>query len=82
MASTLYVRPAGSAWVIVEEGHRRGTVRERTKTAAVARARKLVRSRGGGEVRVMNSDGKMTASDAVMPPRSAARSRRAPSRRR
>jgi hypothetical protein len=67
MASNRYVVPnKGGGWEVVKEGHRRGTTRTRTKTEAIAEARKIVRGEGGGEIRIMNRDGKMTDSDTVV----------------
>lgn len=75
MSENRYVKPSRSGWDIVKEGHRRATDRTATKKEAVAQARELTRQAGGGEVRVMNKSGKLTASDTI-PPR-AARPRRA-----
>jgi hypothetical protein len=65
---TRYVRPAttGKGWEIVKEGHRRATARASTKAAAIADARTLVRREGGGEIRVMNRDGKLTDASTVV----------------
>lgn len=52
-------------WDVVKEGHRRATAYADTKSKAVARARDLVRQEGGGEVRVMNSAGKITDARTV-----------------
>jgi hypothetical protein len=66
MAAKRYVVPTKSGgWDIVKEGDRRGTTRAKTKTQAIDRARDIVRREGGGEVRVMNRDGKMTGSATV-----------------
>jgi hypothetical protein len=66
MKNNRYVRPASQGgWEIVKEGHRRGTALETTKARAIVRARELVRSEGGGEVRVMNRTGKLVDSNTV-----------------
>lgn len=75
MASKRYVVPTKGGWDIVKEGHRRGSIRTKTKSQAIDRAREIVRSEGGGEVRVMNRDGKMTDSDSIAGSRTAHRPR-------
>ena len=69
MADKRYVRPAKSGWDVLAEGHRRGTVRTATKKEAEAQARRLVREHGGGEVRVLNAQGKVTKADTVKAPK-------------
>jgi Uncharacterized protein conserved in bacteria (DUF2188) len=65
MATRRYVRPSGGRWTVLEEGHRRGTVKAATKKAAIAKARQAVRDHGGGEVRVLDAAGKMTDTRTV-----------------
>jgi hypothetical protein len=67
MAANRYVRPARGGWDVVKEGHRRGTERARTKAEAIRRAREIARREGGGEIRIMNRQGKVTATDTVAP---------------
>ena len=67
MSTKRYVRQSGSGWDVIEEGHRRGTVRTATKKEAVARARESVRRAGGGEVRIVNVRGKIVEADVVEP---------------
>jgi hypothetical protein len=76
MSARRYVRPSGGGWEVLEGGRRRGTVKTATKSDAIAKARKLVRDQGGGEVRVMNSQGKMTKADTVRASKSKAAGRR------
>jgi hypothetical protein len=69
MATKRYVREVGKGrWQVLQEGHRRSALQTKTKTKAVAKARDIVRSHGGGEVRVMNKVGKIVAADKVAKP--------------
>lgn len=66
MATRRYVRPNPSGgWDVLKEGHRRSVVHADTQAKAVSRARDLVRSEGGGEIRVMNQMGKITEADTI-----------------
>jgi hypothetical protein len=69
MATNQYVQPSKGGWEVVKEGHRRGAVRTATKKDAIAQARTIVRNAGGGQVRVMDSHGKLTSADTVGPSR-------------
>jgi Uncharacterized protein conserved in bacteria (DUF2188) len=69
MPETKYVREnADGAWEVLSRGQVRSTVRAETKDKAVARAKRLLRSRGGGEVRVVNRSGKVVSSARVQRP--------------
>jgi hypothetical protein len=65
--SDRYVLPNAKdgGWDIVKEGHRRATGHARTKNAAVRDARAIVRKEGGGEVRILNRNGKIVDSDTI-----------------
>jgi Uncharacterized protein conserved in bacteria (DUF2188) len=66
MTNTRYVKKAsGKGWDILKEGHRRATAHGATKADAVQAARKLVLQEGGGEIRVLNRTGKVTAESTV-----------------
>ena len=61
-----YVRPrSGGGWDVLKDGHRRATAHADTKEKAIARARELTRRDGGGEVRVLNTTGKIVDSKTV-----------------
>jgi hypothetical protein len=78
MATKSYVRESSDgAWEVLPEGHRRAQVRSDTKEKAVAKAREIVRRRGGGEVRVLNRSGKIVASKTVRKTRAKPLSKRA-----
>jgi hypothetical protein len=53
---------------VLQEGHRRSAVVANTRVEAVKRAREIVRSHGGGEIRVMNKAGKIVTADKVARP--------------
>jgi hypothetical protein len=61
-------------WEIVRAGERLATVFDETKEGAVEKAQEMVRSEGGGEVRVKNDLGKVVELKTVHSP---LRSRRA-----
>ncbi len=66
MATRRYVREnRDGAWEVLREGERRSSVLAPTKKKALARARAIVRNAGGGEIRVVDRLGKITASDKV-----------------
>lgn len=69
--NTYMVKKASGGWDVVRDGDRRATVRTRTKTEAVRRARALTRDAGGGEVLVLGRAGKIADVDTVARPRSA-----------
>jgi len=72
VATKRYVKPNGhGGWDVLKEGHRRATVNYDTQQKAVTRARELARREGGGEIRVMNTMGKVV--DAVTVPKGATR---------
>lgn len=68
--SARYVQPnrKDGCWDVVKPGHRRATTRATTRAEAVKAARKLVRSEGGGEVRVLNEYGKLVDTNTVSRP--------------
>jgi uncharacterized protein DUF2188 len=75
MSSKRYVKPNGhGGWDVLKEGHRRAAVNYDSQQKAVTRARELARREGGGEIRVMNTMGKVV--DAVTVPRSARMAKR------
>ena len=75
MATKRYVKPNGhGGWDVLKEGHRRATVNYDTQQKAMTRARELARREGGGEIRVMNTMGKVV--DAVTVPKAGMRPRR------
>jgi hypothetical protein len=77
MARTRLVKQnASGGWDVIKDGHLRSSVHADTKSAAVARARDIVRNEGGGEVRVMNHAGKVTDSNKVSARKSVAGARR------
>lgn len=66
MATNRYVKPnADGGWDVLKEGHRRALMHYETQGKAVARARELTRREGGGEVRVMNTMGKVVRETTV-----------------
>ena len=74
MATKRYVKPNGhGGWDVLKEGHRRATVNYDTQQKAMTRARELARREGGGEIRVMNTMGKVV--DAVTVPKAGTRPR-------
>lgn len=56
---------AAGGWDVLREGDRRAAVTVKTKERALARARDIVRREGGGEVRVVNSAGKIVRASRV-----------------
>jgi hypothetical protein len=68
MAVNRYVQPsADGGWDILKEGHRRPLVHCETEDTAVERAVELTRLEGGGEIRVMNTMGKIVRETTVAP---------------
>jgi hypothetical protein len=66
MAEKRYVKPnPDGGWDVLKEGDRRTSVHAETQSEAVTRARAIVRSSGGGEVRVLNRAGKLVDSKTV-----------------
>ena len=66
-------------WDVLKEGDRRAAVSAQTKEAAVARARDVVSREGGGEVRIVDSAGKIVRSSRIAkraPARTASSARR------
>ena len=54
-------------WDVKKPGSSRASVHAETQQEAVARAREIVRNRGGGEVRIHGRDGKIRDSDTIAP---------------
>jgi hypothetical protein len=76
MATKRYVKQnAHGGWEVLKEGHRRAPRHYDTQQQAVTRARELARREGGGEIRVMNTMGKVV--DAVTVPKAGTRARSA-----
>ena len=68
MAANRYVQPSASGgWDILKEGHRRPLVHCDSERTAVERALELTRLEGGGEIRVMNTMGKIVRETTVAP---------------
>jgi len=70
---------ASGGWDVLKEGDRRAAVSAQTKEAAVARARDVVSREGGGEVRIVDSAGKIVRSSRIAkraPARTASSARR------
>lgn len=66
MATNRYVQPnANGGWDILKEGHRRALVHCETEQNAVECAVELTRLEGGGEIRVMNTMGKIVRETTV-----------------
>jgi len=71
MATKRYVKQnAHGDWEVLKEGHRRAPHHYDTQQKALSRARELTRREGGGEIRVVNTMGKVV--DAVTVPKSIA----------
>jgi hypothetical protein len=52
-------------WDVKKPGSTRAGAHEQTKSAAVNRARDIVRNAGGGEVRIHGKDGRIRDSDTI-----------------
>lgn len=50
---------AAGGWDVLKQGDRRAGVSAPTKKAALAQARRLVLSEGGGEIRIVDGTGKI-----------------------
>jgi len=74
MAVKRDIKPnAAGGWDVLKTGDRRAAVSATTKQAALSRASALVRREGGGEVRVINSAGKVVQAKAVSATRDSVR---------
>jgi hypothetical protein len=61
-----YVKPnPAGGWDILKEGHRRAIVHVDSRGKAVTRAKSMLAREGGGEVRIINSVGKVEDSTKV-----------------
>ena len=70
MAGTRYVKQnAKGSWDVLREGDRRSAVHRSTQQAAVRHASTALRKSGGGQILVVNQDGKVTESKAVPRPK-------------
>lgn len=69
VANNRYIKRSakGGGWDVVKEGHLRATGFAKTKDEAVKKARTMIQREGGGEVRVLNKQGKITDSNTVRP---------------
>jgi hypothetical protein len=66
VATNRYVKPnANGGWDILKEGHRRALAHRETEDKAVEHAEELTRLEGGGEIRVMNTMGKIVRETTV-----------------
>lgn len=67
MQNTRYVKPnADGGWEVLKEGHRRSSVHASTQQQAVVQAREILRSEGGGELRILNRMGKVEGASTVL----------------
>jgi uncharacterized protein DUF2188 len=62
-----YVQPnkERGGWDVVKEGHERVSLHTDTKAEAVDRAREMIKSEGGGELRIKNEQGRLIESNTV-----------------
>jgi hypothetical protein len=69
--SDRYVVPNSDrgGWDVVKEGCKRASAHAPTKAEAMSRGRNIVKSQGGGELRIANKQGKLIDSDTVRGPR-------------
>jgi hypothetical protein len=65
MPERRYVRESSDGWEVLREGDRRAAVRSDTRKKALARARRILRDEGGGEIRIVNRAGKIVESSKV-----------------
>lgn len=56
-------------WDVKKPGSARAAAHEQTQSAAINRARDIVRKGGGGEVRIHGKDGRIRDSDTIAPGR-------------
>jgi hypothetical protein len=74
MADMRFVKQnAEGSWDVLREGDRRAAVHDNTQREAMRRARAILRKLGGGEVVVLDREGKVTEADRVARPKRAAR---------
>ncbi len=74
MADMRFVKQnAEGSWDVMREGDRRASVHDTTQREAVRRARAILRKLGGGDVVVLDREGKVTEADHVARPKRAAR---------
>ena len=77
MADTRFVKQnAKGSWDVLREGDRRGAVHHPTQRDAMRQARSILRKGGGGEVVVLDGEGKVVEADRVARPKRAPRARR------
>lgn len=65
--SARYVQPnrRSGGWDVVKPGHKRATAHASTRGEAVKQAREIVRSEGGGDIKVKNEFGKLIDLDTI-----------------
>lgn len=56
-------------WDVKQPGSSRASAHATTQSAAVRRAREIVRNAGGGEVRIHGKDGRIRDADTIPPGR-------------
>lgn len=61
------VRRADGKWAVKEPGGKRSSSASRTQRQAIAKARDVVRNKGGGEVRIHGRDGRIRDSRTISP---------------
>lgn len=77
MADTRFVKQnAEGSWDVLREGDRRGAVHHPTQQEAMRQARSILRKSGGGEVVVLDREGKVTEADRVARSKRETRKRR------
>lgn len=55
----------GDGWDVIKSGHRRATGHANTRSEAIKLGRRMIEQDGGGELRVMNTSGKLVDSRKV-----------------
>lgn len=61
------VRNPNGGWDVKKPGSAKAGAHEQTQSAAVQRAREIVKNGGGGEVRIHGRDGRIRDSDTIAP---------------
>lgn len=74
MADVRFVKQnVHGSWDVLREGDRRAAVHDPTQQEAMRRARAILRKAGGGDVVVLDREGKVAEADRVARPRRSAR---------
>lgn len=69
-SSSRHVVPSPKGgWDVKKPGSTRAGAHEQTQSAAINRAKDIVRKAGGGEVRIHGKDGRIRDSDTIAPGR-------------